>query len=168
MSRLMRRGRRHIPSPLDFSRSVAANVESSSPARFLSPRQLVTVVPSQATALPTPIQSILTTTVFQTVAPTALSKTPSTPSTPAAPLQTQIPTTTFSSSGMPLPTLPTLQVDETVAGGGSGSTTVVDVAQGSNTTVIIGVAGAGKRLSCLHCSDKSSKSPDLLANVIDD
>lgn len=144
----MRRGRRHTPSPLNISRSVAANVESSSPARFLSPRQLVTVVPSQATALPTPIQSILTTTVFQTVAPTALPKTPSTPSTPAAPLQTQIPTSTFSSSVMPLPTLaPTLQVDETVAGGGSPSTTVVDVAQGSNTTVIIGVAGAGKRLS---------------------
>lgn len=55
---------------------------------------------------------------------------------------------------MPLPTLPTLQVDEAVAGGGSGSTTVVDVAQGSNMTVIIGVAGAGKRLSCLHNPDK--------------
>lgn len=40
--------------------------------------------------------------------------------------------------------IPTLQADETTGGGGGGNapTTVVDVAQGSNMTVIAGVAGA--------------------------
>ncbi|KAJ4393409.1 hypothetical protein N0V93_002619 [Gnomoniopsis smithogilvyi] len=138
MSRLMRRGRRAIPSPLDIGRAPAPKVESLSPRRLNSPRQFVTLVPSQATALPTPIQSILTTTVFHTVTPTAL---PTTPSISTAPVQTQIPTATNGSSIMPIPTL---QADETTGGGGGGNapTTVVDVAQGSNMTVIAGVAGA--------------------------
>lgn len=139
MSRLMRRGRRHIPSPLNIiGRAPSAKSESLSPRRAHSPRQFITIVPVQATALPTPIQSILTTTVFQTVTPTAL---PTTPSIPTAPVQTQIPTTTNGSITMPMPTL---QADQTAAGEGNATTTVVNVAQGSNMTVIAGVAGAGK------------------------
>lgn len=53
----------------------------------------------------------------------------------------------------------TLQADQATVGGGDAPTTVVNVAQGSNMTVIAGVAGAGKLLPlhfnsadtiCLH------------------
>lgn len=145
MSRLMRRGRREIPSPLNLGRAPAAIIDKGeflSPRRLLSPRQFFTpTVPIQATPLPTPIASILTTTKFETVTPTSL---PTATLIPTTLTQPQIPTPTDGSSIAPMATL---QADQSAVGGGDASTAVANVAQGSNMPAIAGVAGAGKQFS---------------------
>lgn len=155
MSRLMRRGRREIPSLLNLARTPAAlveKVEAFSPryshaplsARFYS----TTLILPEATALPSPVMMILTTAEFAT--------------TTAPITQTPVPTSLAgSASATQTPTIAILPVASNTAsllenaattGGDTGTPLPANVDPQNNTMVITVVAGIGESFCNYHHS----------------